>query len=63
MKRKIIFAEIILLLASVFIFRSLWILLDKIPFMHNNLILVFSFIFAIIIIIVSFHYIIKNKGN
>ncbi len=59
--KKIIFTEIILLLSSVFVFRSLWTLLDKIPLMNTNLFLIFSFIIAIIITILSYHYIINNS--
>lgn len=60
MKKKIIFFEIILLIASVFIFRGLWMLLDKILFMNEPLFLLLSFVIGTVVAIISFNYI-TNK--
>jgi hypothetical protein len=58
---KLVLAEIILLLASVFIFRSLWLLLDTLPVMHNELVLWFSLTFGIGVAIPSLRYILKKS--
>jgi hypothetical protein len=34
-KKRILFAELVLLLASVFVFRGLWMLLDSLAMMHK----------------------------
>lgn len=36
---KLVFAEMTLIIGSVFIFRSLWMLLDKISFTHETRVL------------------------
>jgi len=66
MRRKInkglVLAEIILLLASVFIFRGLWLLLDSFEIMYNNLALWVSLLVGIAVAIPALRYIIKyNK--
>jgi hypothetical protein len=60
--RKLLFSEVVLLLASVFIFRSLWLLLDTIPVMHRTEVLAASLALGIIFTIPALRYIIKN-GN
>ena len=46
-KRNLIIAETILLVASVFVFRSLWLLIDMIPTMHTPRALVISLAISI----------------
>jgi hypothetical protein len=38
-EKKLIFAEIALIIGSVFIFRSLWTLFDRMPLMNRNIVL------------------------
>ncbi len=59
--RKIIAAELLLITGSVFIFRGLWHLMDKIDFMNSSFFLWFSFAFGIIVSVFSFHYLMKKK--
>jgi hypothetical protein len=37
--KKLILAELSLIIGSVFIFRSLWTLFDRMPFMNRNIVL------------------------
>ena len=58
---KHVSAEIILIIASVLIFRSLWMLLDMIAFMHDNLTLWVSLIVGVAVSIPALRYIIRNS--
>ena len=55
-------AEIILIISSVFIFRGLWHLMDKVEFMDSVEFLWFSVIIGIVITIFTFHYL-KGKNK
>jgi hypothetical protein len=57
---KLLFAEICLLIASVLIFRSLWLLLDRVPFFQETLALVLMFGLGLAITIPAMRYIIKK---
>jgi hypothetical protein len=59
MKRKIT-AEIILILASVLIFRSTWTLLDMSPIMNEQSSLIISLIFGIIVTIWALYYLFER---
>jgi uncharacterized membrane protein len=59
-KKITIFLEIILIFASVFIFRGLWTLLDKIPLMNNLWILLLSLVFGVIITIFVFNQLLEK---
>ena len=59
MKRKIT-AEIILILASVLIFRSTWTLLDMSPIMNEQNSLIISLIFGIIVTIWALYYLFER---
>ncbi len=61
-RRRLLIAEVTLLLASVFIFRSLWLLLDSQPFMHEPVALWISLILALAVTIPALRYIIRH-GN
>lgn len=59
MKRKIA-TEIILILASVLIFRSTWTLLDMNPIMNEQSSLIISLIFGIIVTIWALYYLFER---
>lgn len=61
MNTKLVLAEVILLIASVFIFRSLWLLLDTQPLMHQPGVLWISLAIALAVTIPSLRYIIKRS--
>lgn len=58
--RRLLISEIVLLIASVFVFRSLWLLLDTFSFMHKPIVLVVSLALGILFTIPAYRYIIKN---
>lgn len=58
--KKLIIAEIILILASVLIFRGLWGVLDSIYFMNSKFALIFSFIVGIILSVPAMDYVIRH---
>jgi hypothetical protein len=58
--KKLIIAEIILILASVLIFRGLWGLLDSIYFMNSEFALIFSFVVGIILSVPVMDYVIRH---
>lgn len=63
-KKKIgkrLLAEIVLLISSIFIFRSLWTLLDSMEIMWNTSMLWTTFIGGMILTIISLRYVIKNE--
>ncbi|MDP3731174.1 MAG: hypothetical protein Q8R34_01620 [bacterium] len=57
---RLVLAETVLLLASVFIFRSLWLLLDTLSVMHHTFVLWISLTAAIAVTIPSLRYIIRR---
>jgi hypothetical protein len=59
--KKIVLTEIILIIASVFIFRGLWEILDQIPSTKDPFFLLLSLILGIIISISGIEYILKNS--
>jgi hypothetical protein len=58
--KKLLIAEITLLFASVFIFRSLWLLLDMFPIMHKAGMLLIFLALGIALTIPALRFIIKN---
>lgn len=60
--KKIIIAEVTLILATVLIFRSAWLLLDKVFFMNKVFILWASLILGIIAAVFALNYIIKKQS-
>lgn len=58
---KLVVAEIVLILASVFIFRGLWMLLDGFAFMHEPLALWLSLLLGIMASIPALRYIIQQN--
>jgi len=61
--RKLVFAEMALIVASVLIFRSLWMLLDKVPFTHEPPALWLSLFLGSIITILTLNWIAKQGKN
>lgn len=59
--RKLLIAEIILLIASVLIFRSAWLLLDSIPAMNEPSFLITSLIVGFLLTIPALRFVIKNS--
>jgi hypothetical protein len=60
-KKRLVISELALLIASVFVFRGLWTLLDKISFMHTPLALWGSFIVGVAVSVLSLRYIIRHS--
>ena len=60
--KKLILSEIALIFGSVLIFRSMWILLDRIPLMNNSLVLWISLVLGVIITILALFYISKKEN-
>ena len=58
--KKLLVAEVLLIIASVFIFRSLWHLLDTIPFFNEVPVLIFSLILGFVVTIPVWRYIISK---
>jgi len=54
-KRKHIFWELTLLLGSVFVFRSLWIIMDRIDFFNSELNLWVFFVIGILMTSIGFY--------
>lgn len=59
--QKLILAEIVLIIASVFIFRGLWLLLDRIEIMNRNGAFWISLVVGIMVSIPALRHIIKNS--
>lgn len=55
-----ILAEITIIVASVFVFRGIWLLLDIIPFMSEPLFLALFVLIGIGVIIPAVKYLLKN---
>jgi len=60
-KKRLLLAEIILLLASVFIFRGLWMILDSLPIMHTIELLWISLVIGSIGSIFALRYLLKHS--
>lgn len=60
--RNLLIAEIILIVASVLIFRSMWLLLDKVSFASRPDALVFGLVFGVAVTIPALRYVIR-QGN
>lgn len=60
-QKRMLLSELALLIASVFVFRGLWTLLDTIPFMYTPLALWGSFIVGVVISVLSLRYIIRHS--
>ena len=58
---RLLIAEVVLLLASVLVFRSLWLLIDTLPVMHEEWVLWLSLLFAIVITIPAMRYLIRHS--
>lgn len=59
--RKLLIAEIVLLFASVLIFRSAWLLLDMIYIMNEPLPLIISFVIGFLLTIPALRFVIRNS--
>jgi hypothetical protein len=55
--KKLVFSEMALIIASVLIFRSLWMLLDKISFTHETPALWLSLFLGVIITVLTLSWI------
>ncbi|MBI2065590.1 MAG: hypothetical protein HYT68_00770 [Candidatus Zambryskibacteria bacterium] len=60
-KSKLLLAELTLIIASVLIFRGLWMILDTVAFMNKFLALLFSLIIGIVVSIPALRYVIRNS--
>ena len=59
--KKLVVAEVSLIVASVFIFRGLWTLLDRVPFMNTDTVLAVSLVVGFAASIPALRYIIRNS--
>jgi len=62
-KRLLLIAELALVIAGVFVFRSLWLLLDSLDFMHTPLALWLSLIAGSAITVWALHCILKHDAK
>jgi len=58
--KKLVAVEIILIFASVLIFRGLWMLLDRIPLMNGNPALLVSLVLGVAVSAPALRYLVKN---
>lgn len=61
--KKLIVSEVALVIAGVFVFRGLWMLLDKIAFMHEPPALWLSLIFGSLVTVWSVRCISKHNDK
>lgn len=61
MNKKLVVSEIILLLASVFVFRSMWLLIDNHPIMHGTSALLISLVIGLAVAVFCINYIILQR--
>lgn len=54
-KRKHVFWETLLIIGSVLVFRGLWHLMDKVPFMDEPYFLAFSFFTGLVLMGLGFY--------
>lgn len=62
-KRLLLIAELALVIAGVFVFRSLWMLLDSLDFMHTPLALWLSLIVGSAVTVWALHFILKHDAK
>ena len=62
-KKLALFGELVLVLAGVFVFRGLWMLLDSLPIMHKPRALWLSLIFGSAATVWAIHCIAKHEGK
>ncbi len=62
-KRILLFWELALVLAGVFVFRGLWMLLDLLEFMHKPAALYGSLILGSVITVLALHFITKHEDE
>ena len=62
-KRILLLAELALIVAGVFVFRSLWMLLDSMVFMHTPPALWLSLVGGSLITVWALHYICQYDGK
>lgn len=62
-KRLLLFAELALVIAGVFVFRSLWMLLDSVDFMHTPLALWLSLIAGSAVTVWALRCILKHDAQ
>jgi len=62
-KRILLLAELALIIAGVFVFRSLWMLLDSLVIMHTPSALWLSLIGGTAITVWALHYICQHDGK
>lgn len=62
-KRLLLISELTLVIAGVFVFRSLWMLLDAVAFMHTPLALWLSLLAGTAVTIWALHCLLKYKGK
>ncbi len=62
-KRLALFGELVLVIAGVFVFRGLWMLLDSVEYMHTPRALWLSLIFGSIATVWALHCIAKHEGK
>ena len=55
--------EIVLLLASVFVFRGLWTLLDKVEWMSSTSALIRSLVIGVVLSVIAFWRLNRNLGD
>jgi hypothetical protein len=60
---RLIAWEIVLLLASVFVFRGLWTLLDKIEWMTSTTALIRSLVIGVIVTVIAFWRLNRTLGD
>jgi hypothetical protein len=60
---RLIAWEIVLLLASVFVFRGLWTLLDKIEWMTSTTALIRSLVVGVVLTVIAFWRLNRNLGD
>jgi len=59
--KKLVFSEMALIIASVLIFRSLWMLLDKISLAHETPVLWLSLFLGVIITVLTLNWITQQS--
>lgn len=62
-KRLLLFAELALVIAGVFVFRSLWMLLDSLDFMHTPLALWLSLLTGSAVTVWALRCILKHDAK
>lgn len=62
-KCKELLAELVLVVAGVFVFRGMWTLLDTFEWMHDPLVLWLSMILGLVATVWAVGYLIRLKGD